>query len=70
VGEINPWGTSGLTSDVPLKYGPDTTSRSEVIEFKVNDFFWSKKPLSPPLVCLVIAKNLTAAAKPKFTLLK
>jgi len=37
-----------------LKYGPDTTSSSKVIEFTVNDFFgtkWEKySPLSPPLV--------------------
>jgi len=28
--------------DLPLKYGADTTSRSEVIEFTVNDFFCGK----------------------------
>jgi len=41
---------------IPLKYGPRTTSRSEVIDFTVNDFFGAKwgnyTPLSPPLVFL------------------
>jgi len=47
--------------DLPLKYGPDTTSRSEVIEFTVNDFFGenlgNSPPLSPPLV---VFSNLSA----------
>jgi len=61
VGVVNPWGTSGFLPDHPLKYGADTTSRSEVIEFTINDFFGEKwgnsPPLSPPLVVLVIAKE-------------
>jgi len=40
--------------DLPLQYGSGTTSRSEVIELKVNYFFGKKlgnsPPLSPPLV--------------------
>jgi len=50
--------------DLPLKYGPDTTSRSEVIEFTVIDFLGEKlgnlPPLSPPLVVFGNRKNTTA----------
>jgi len=47
--------------DLPLKYEPNMTSRSKVIEFTVNDFLGKKwvnsPPLSPPLVVLVLAKE-------------
>jgi len=47
--------------DVPLKYGPDTTSRSEVIEFTVSDFLGAKwvysLRLSPPLVVFSNSKE-------------
>jgi len=43
VGVFDPPGNVDVDlPDLPLKYGPDTTSRFEVIEFKVNDFFGSK----------------------------
>jgi len=65
------WSTPGTIRvdlpDLPLKYGPDTTCRSEVIEFKVIDFFGEKLgnslPLSPPLVVYSNRKNATAPAQ-------
>jgi len=48
--------------DLPLKYGADTTSRSEVIDFTVNDFFVEKwgnyPPPSPPLVVSVTDRRV------------
>jgi len=57
--------------DLPLKYEPDTTSRSEVIEFTVNDYFGAIHRLfSHLLLFLAIEENATARAKPNGTLLK
>jgi len=38
VGVVVPGNVRVDLPDLPLKYGPDTTSRSEVIEFTVIDF--------------------------------
>jgi len=70
------WSTPGNVRvdlpDLPLKYGPDTTSRSEFIEFNVIDFLGEtlgkSPPLSPLLLFLAIEKNATAPSKPNETL--
>jgi len=72
VGVADPRGMSGLTSRRSPKIWTRTISRSKVTEFTINDLFEEKlgnsPPLSPPLVVLLLAKNVTAAAKPIGTL--
>jgi len=60
-------------SDLTIKYGAVTTSRSEVIEFTVtNDFFgeeWGNSPtLSPPLIVLASENQNSASSKLKIHL--
>jgi len=70
------WSTPGNVRiglpDLPLKYGLDTISRSEVIELTVFDFLGEKlgnsPPLSPLLLFLAIEKNVTPPARPNGTL--
>jgi len=57
--------------DVPPKYGPRTTSRSEVFDLTVNDFFVGNVGQFTASSCfLVIEKNVTTAAKPIGTMPK
>jgi len=57
--------------DLSIKYGSDTTSRSEVIDFTIKDFLREMLGIfSHLLLFLALEENATARAKPNGTLLK